>query len=279
VPHDFPEPYVHYFTFDEAHTVAVYEHGITLPMAPFLGVVGAEPAGDEAVSAILAGPYGGNLVLRDLGVGSHLFLPVAKPGGRVWTGDVHALQGDGVVDQTAIETAAENQEIRYDLHKQVALRGPLGETEDAWIVVAFAASLDDALVACLREVIYWLLDVVTRADQAASRRDADGYVELFTEDAVLDGTQGRHVGRAALRAAVGPVWAAEGPATLHLALNPIIEPGPSDDQATVRSVLLIIDPAAPPAIRATAAIIQELRRTDGSWRITRRTVAPAAVPH
>ena len=80
----------------------------------------------------------------------------AKPGGRIWTGDVHALQGDGVVDQTAIETAAEDLQIRYDLHRQVGLRGPLGETEQAWIVGAFAASLDDALVACLREVIYWL---------------------------------------------------------------------------------------------------------------------------
>jgi hypothetical protein len=30
------------------------------------------------------------------------------------------------------------------------------ETDTAWLVVAFAASLDDALVACLREVIYWL---------------------------------------------------------------------------------------------------------------------------
>ena len=192
----------------------------------------------------------------------------------MWTGDVHALQGDGVVDQTAIETAAEDLEIRYDLHKQVGLRGPLGETDTSWIVVAFAASLDDALVACLREVIYWLpaaagitgpeayalasmavsfrvtqyanqtgsaytsippkavhavipkaifpaeirdriaawlrpgpamtlsaadrlaiLDVITRADEAASRRDADVYVELFTEDALLDGTQGRHAGR------------------------------------------------------------------------------------
>ena len=58
-----------------------------------------------------------------------------------------------MVDQTAIETAAENLEIRYDLHQQVALRGPLGETDTAWIVVAFAASLDDALVAWLREVV------------------------------------------------------------------------------------------------------------------------------
>jgi len=120
-----------------------------------------------------------------------------------------------------------------------------------------------------------ILAVVTRADEAASRRDADGYVELFTEDAVLDGTQGRHAGRQALRSAVGPVWAAEGPATLHLTLNPVIEPGPSGDQATVRSVLLIITPAAPPALRTAAAITQELRRAEGSWRIARRTVAAA----
>lgn len=156
LPHDFTEPYLHYFTFDDARTKAEFTHGITLAMAPFLGVVAAEPAGDETVSAIVSGSYGGNLVLRDLGVGSHLFLPVAKAGGRVWVGDVHALQGDGVVDQTAIETAAENLEIRFDLRRQVALPGPIGETDTAWIVIGFAASLDDALVGCLREVIRWL---------------------------------------------------------------------------------------------------------------------------
>jgi acetamidase/formamidase len=156
LPHDFAEPYLHYFTFDGARTVAEFTHGIKLPMAPFLGVVATEPAGDEMVSAIVSGSYGGNLVLRDLGVGSHLFLPVAKPGARLWIGDVHALQGDGVVDQTAIETAAEDLDIRYDLRKQVALRGPLGETDAAWIVIGFADSLDEALVTCLREVIRWL---------------------------------------------------------------------------------------------------------------------------
>jgi hypothetical protein len=120
-----------------------------------------------------------------------------------------------------------------------------------------------------------ILDVIIRADEAASRRDADGYVALFTPDAVLDGAQGRHVGREALRASVGPIWAAEGPATLHLTLNPVIEPGPADGQAVARAVLLIIDPAAPPAIRAAAVITQELRRSGAVWRIARRTVAPA----
>jgi hypothetical protein len=110
---------------------------------------------------------------------------------------------------------------------------------------------------------------------ACWRRQVRATPDTPREYGLLDGTQGRHAGRQALRAAVGPVWAAEGPATLHLTLNPVVEPGPFDDQAVVRSVLLIIDPAAPPALRAAAAITQELRRAGGTWRITRRTVAPA----
>lgn len=156
LPSDFAEPYVHYFRFDETQTSTEFVNGITLPLAPFLGVVGVEPAGDAQVSAIVSGPYGGNLVMRDLTVGSSLYLPVQKTGARVWLGDVHALQGDGVVDQTAIETAAEQLEVRYTLHKDVGLRGPLGETDTDWIVIGFADSLDNALVACLRELIHWL---------------------------------------------------------------------------------------------------------------------------
>jgi acetamidase/formamidase len=156
LPHDFAEPYVHYFRFDDARRTTEYLDGITLTLAPFLGVMGVEPPGDSQVSAILAGPYGGNLVLRELTVGSSLFLPVQKPGARVWLGDVHALQGDGVVDQTAIETAAEDLQVRYDLHKGVPLTAPLAETPTHWIGIGFGSSLDDALVACLRELIAWL---------------------------------------------------------------------------------------------------------------------------
>jgi uncharacterized protein (TIGR02246 family) len=123
-----------------------------------------------------------------------------------------------------------------------------------------------------------ILDVITQADQAATSRDADTYVGLFTEDAVLDGAQGRHAGRDALRAAVGPVWAAEGAASLHLTLNPVVSPLDSDDEprAIARSILLIVDPAQPVSIRTAAAITQTLTRRDGQWRITRRTVAAAA---
>jgi len=117
-----------------------------------------------------------------------------------------------------------------------------------------------------------ILDVVARADWAATRRDADAYVQLFTEDAVLDGDQGHHAGHEALRASVGPIWAAEGKATLHLTVNPVIDDDGGPEPIT-RSVLLIIDP--PVTIRTTAVITQTLRHSAGSWRIARRTVGAA----
>jgi acetamidase/formamidase len=156
LPHDFDQPYVHYFRFPQDRGAVTFDDGVSVPMRPLLGVVAVEPAGDEPTSAITSGTYGGNLVLRDLNVGTHLFLPVQKPGGRLWLGDVHATQGDGVVDQTGVETAAEIIEARIDLHRRPELDGPLLETPDSWILVAFADSLDEALVACLRRLIRWL---------------------------------------------------------------------------------------------------------------------------
>ena len=117
-----------------------------------------------------------------------------------------------------------------------------------------------------------ILDVVGRADAAATRRDAEAYAELFTEDAVLDGSQGRHPA-ATLRESVGSIWAAEGATTLHLTLNPVIDPSNVPDEAVVSSVLLIVAPAAPITIITAAAITQKLRRSGSTWRISRRTVA------
>jgi uncharacterized protein (TIGR02246 family) len=121
-----------------------------------------------------------------------------------------------------------------------------------------------------------IVDVITRADQAATDRDADAYVALFTEDAVLEGAQGYHAGREALRAAVGPVWSAESAASLHLTLNPIVDPLEDDSsaepRAIARSILLIVDPGHAAAVRVAVPITQILTSRDGQWRITRRTV-------
>jgi hypothetical protein len=122
-----------------------------------------------------------------------------------------------------------------------------------------------------------ILDVLARADNAASRRDPDAYVELFTDDVILDGDQGIHVGKETLREAVGPIWSREGTASLHLTLNATLEiVGSSTEEVIARSVLLIVQPGATTQIRTAAMITQRLRRIGGLWRIGHRTVKAAS---
>jgi acetamidase/formamidase len=156
LPGDFKKPYLRYLKFNEARTRAEFVPGVAIPLAPFQGVFAAQPVSDKPVSGILAGPYGGNLDLAELVEGTSLFLPVQVPGARIWTGDTNGAQGDGVVNQTAIETALEEMRVQYVLHKKIALQGPMVETPTHWIGMGFGDSLDNALVSCLRQMLSWL---------------------------------------------------------------------------------------------------------------------------
>jgi hypothetical protein len=119
-----------------------------------------------------------------------------------------------------------------------------------------------------------ILELLARADDAASARNAEAYVALFSEAGVLDGAKGAHRGRAELQAAVPPIWASEGPATVHLTLNAVLESdGDTPNEATATSTLLIVTTDAPPAIRTAVRIIQHVVKVDGRWLIARRSVA------
>jgi acetamidase/formamidase len=155
LPHDFDKPYVHYFRFDAERRNASFINGVTIRLAPFQDIAALQPKDDKPVSGILAGPYGGNLALPEMVVGTALLLPVQRSGGLFWTSASVAAQGDGVVDQTGIETAMEDMRIQFVLHKNVPLDGPMVETPTHWIGFGFADSLDAALVACLRGMIKW----------------------------------------------------------------------------------------------------------------------------
>jgi uncharacterized protein (TIGR02246 family) len=109
-----------------------------------------------------------------------------------------------------------------------------------------------------------------RADACATARDADGYAELFTEDAVMDGDQGVVRGREALRAAVARVWATEPPGTLHLTLNAVIDDTGPDP--AINSLLLLVSPGASTSSIGAADIHQVVSRTPGGWRIRLRTI-------
>jgi acetamidase/formamidase len=153
-------------TFDDARTTADFGTGVHIPLQPLQGVMSVQPPGDQPVSAILSGAWGGNIVLRELVAGTSLFLPVQVPGAKLWTGDSHAAQGDGVVDQTAIETAMEDLQIQYILHKGKALWGPVAETPTHWITMGFSDNtLDDAITTALRNAIAWISGATDLSEQ------------------------------------------------------------------------------------------------------------------
>lgn len=155
LPHDFP-PYLRYLRFNDARTYADYVPGVRIPVNPFQAYLGTQPPGTSPISANYAGSYGGNLDCAVLNPGSSVFLPVQQSGARVWTGGSMGASGEGNVDQTSIETAFEEMRIQYVLHKHKALDNPMAETPDYWIGFGFADSLENSLVACLRQMIGWM---------------------------------------------------------------------------------------------------------------------------
>ncbi len=129
------------------------------PAVPMLGCVGVAPEGDFAPTSAPAGNYGGNLDYNLVGEGATVILPVFHPGGLLFLGDGHALQGDGEPTGTGVETSMD-VEFSVELRKNARLSGPRLENAD-WIVSIgaqpeFASSLDRALQLATTDMIRWL---------------------------------------------------------------------------------------------------------------------------
>jgi acetamidase/formamidase len=105
-----------------ARPVRGFLRPIPLPTQPMLGWIGvAPPTGD--LGMIPPQVHGGNLDNRLHVAGTQLDLPVQREGALLMLGDPHALQGDGEVCGTGIETPA-TVEIRVEVLRDTALPGP-----------------------------------------------------------------------------------------------------------------------------------------------------------
>jgi len=94
---------IHTWTLDAEAMTARNQHGHTVGLRPFLGVIGMAPPEPGPGSTIAPRRFGGNLDCRELVAGSTLFLPIGVDGGLLSVGDGHGVQGDGEVAGTAIE--------------------------------------------------------------------------------------------------------------------------------------------------------------------------------
>ena len=153
LPEDFPVRKTWHSMIDRQRGVMTTPWGLEIELAPFFGVMGvAPPPVYGACSSIQPREFGGNMDLKELTVGTKLFLPVWSPGALFSCGDGHGVQGDGEVCVTALETALSGT-FRLTVRKDLHFRLPRAETPTHHVTMAFNEDLDDAAKDALREMI------------------------------------------------------------------------------------------------------------------------------
>jgi acetamidase/formamidase len=141
---------------DRKRMTAEFKPGIVIPLRPFFGSMGVAPAADAGrVSSNPPGRHAGNLDNRELVAGSTLLIPVFVPGALFEIGDGHAAQGDGEVDQTAIETSLRGR-VQLTVRKGVALTWPRAETATDYISMAADPDLKVATSMAIQEMVDFL---------------------------------------------------------------------------------------------------------------------------
>jgi amidase len=128
---------------------------ITLALAPMLGCFGVAPAKGEAISTATSHRHGGNMDYRGFGPGVTVFFPVFAPGALFFLGDGHALQGDGEIVGSGLETSMD-VEFSVSLLKAKPITWPHGENDDYIFTVGNARPLDQALQHATTEMLRWL---------------------------------------------------------------------------------------------------------------------------
>jgi acetamidase/formamidase len=120
----FPEAHLHHWNYDPASAVSVmYGPGGRVPLRPMCGTIGVAPAAPGLHSIIPPRNVGGNMDIRDITEGVELYLPVEVEGGIFSVGDTHAVQGDGEVCGTAIESPIDVA-LKFELITGAQLRSP-----------------------------------------------------------------------------------------------------------------------------------------------------------
>jgi acetamidase/formamidase len=164
--------------------------GISVPLRPFMGVMGNCPADAGDLPTFPPRRVGGNLDCKELVSGSTLWLPIEVAGALFSVGDGHGAQGDGEVGSTGIECPMEHIELTFTVRKDMHLRTPRAETPAGLLVLGFGADLDDAA----EEALAGMLDYMTER-YPLTRPDAGVLASLAVDlriTQVVNGTVGVH---------------------------------------------------------------------------------------
>jgi amidase len=141
--------------------------GLELKLRPMLGCVGVAPARKEAIATSTPGAFGGNMDYAGVNQGVTVMLPVSEPGALLFIGDGHALQGEGEVVGTGLETSMD-VEFSVQLVKKSPIQWPRLENETHVMVLGSERSLIEALQQATSEMHRWLMQDYGLTERGAS---------------------------------------------------------------------------------------------------------------
>lgn len=128
---------------------------LEVPLSPMLGRVAVAPAGEEAWGGLWPGNFGGNMDVSDVREGATVYLPVFHDGAYFYFGDGHALQGDGEICGSGLETTMEVT-FQFELIKGKKVAWPRIENDEYIMTVGSVRPLSDALRIAAVEMVEWL---------------------------------------------------------------------------------------------------------------------------
>ena len=128
---------------------------VTVELSPMLGRMAVAPDRGEVIWNAAPGNFGGNMDTPEIREGVTVYLPVFEPGAYFYFGDVHALQGEGEITGTGLETTAEVT-FEFDLIKGKSIAWPRIENDEYIMVAGSVRPLMDAFRIAHTEMILWL---------------------------------------------------------------------------------------------------------------------------
>jgi len=151
------KPYPKIIKLDYLRNVALFAPRIEIPLNPFMGIMTVTPPGGLA-NTRPPGAYGGNMDFTALIKGTTLYLPVLQRGALFYTGDAHALQGDGEVNGTAIETSL-SVVLQFTVKKGQGknMKWPRAEDNDSYYLMGMDTDLNAALKQAAQEAVDFLV--------------------------------------------------------------------------------------------------------------------------
>lgn len=153
LPYDFETSQRIHTLIDRNRGVGLLPWGKELELDPFFGILAvAPPPNWGRCSSTYPRKFGGNMDNKELRPGTTLYLPVFNEGGLFYAGDGHAIQGDGEVCVTAIETSMSGS-FRLTLRTDLDYRFPFAENETHLISMGLNEDLDEAARQAVREMI------------------------------------------------------------------------------------------------------------------------------